>query len=101
VLPLPGDCSVSLPTEPSAGLNLVDGTFEIGVLLVIRDEKYWEKYADTMILNDEFADPETQPFFTTDAKRLASTMRDSQCADTSLIALVEGILRLHQLDARE
>jgi DNA-binding winged helix-turn-helix (wHTH) protein len=84
----------------SFGLNLMDGTFEFGVLLVIKDPDYWEQFADGIIPNIEFKDSATAPFNTTDRVRLASLLGEPQCADTSRIALVEGLRRLHQLEPR-
>ena len=82
----------------SFGLNLVDGTFEFGVLLVVNDEKYWEEFADDRDINHEFDDTVTTPFYTSETARLAAMMSDQTSADTSLIALVEGLLRLQQLE---
>src|ERR1700680_1092185 len=84
----------------SFGLNLMDGTFEFGVLLVVNDPSYWEEFADGIVPNNEFKDSETAPFHTTDKVRLTSILGEPQCADTSRIALVEGLRRLHQLEPR-
>ena len=81
----------------SFGLNLMDGTFEFGVLLAINDESYWQRFRAEILANDEFDDTVTAPFYTLDTDRLASIMADPQCADTSRIALVEGVRRLQQL----
>jgi hypothetical protein len=35
----------------SFGLNLMDGTFEFGVLLVVTDPSYWEEFADGISLD--------------------------------------------------
>jgi hypothetical protein len=82
----------------SFGINLVDGTYEFGVLLVVQDEQYWKKFGRTTTLNYEFHDSETLLYSTVDAERLASLMTDPRCADVSLIVLVEGLRRLAQLD---
>jgi hypothetical protein len=60
----------------SFGLNLVDGTFEFGVLLVVNDEKYWEEFADDRDINHEFDDTVTTPFYTSETARLAAMMSD-------------------------
>jgi len=82
----------------SFGLNLMDGTYEFGVLLVVTDEIYWKLFGDLSKTNPEFDDSETAPVQTNDRARLAAIMTDSRCAATSLIALVEGLRRLHQLE---
>jgi len=105
----------------SFGLNLVDGTFEFGVLLAIHDPSYWAKCADQESTDDwrlkpnfevirdiegDFYTHDTKrlaafktqaPFFTNDTSRLVSVMTGRQCADVSLIALIEGLRRLHTL----
>lgn len=100
----------------SFGLNLVDGTFEFGVLLAIHDPSYWTKCTDQWKLEPNFevvreitGDFYTQdpnriasfkteaPVFTTDQARLASVMTSLECADVSLIVLVEGLRRLKKL----
>jgi hypothetical protein len=80
----------------SFGLNLVDGTFEFGVLLVVDDESYGQ-YWNKMKTNKEFFDDETPPIRTSNESRLAAIMTDPRSADTSLIALVEGIRRMNHL----
>lgn len=84
----------------SFGLNLVDGTYEFGVLLAVRDSRYWDGFGDDMEPNEEFDDAETRPFSTMDTERLSSLLTNPRCADVSLIALVEGLKRLHQLEPR-
>lgn len=84
----------------SFGLNLLDGTYEFGVLLAIRDPRYWDEFGDDMEPNEEFDDAETRPFSTMDADRLSSLLTNPRCADVSLIALVEGLKRLHELEPR-
>jgi hypothetical protein len=84
----------------SFGLNLMDGTFEFGVLLAVTDPSYWEQFADGIVPNKEFKDSETAPFHTTDKARLASILTEPRFADTSRIALIEGLRRLHQLEPR-
>ena len=82
----------------SFGLNLVDGTYEFGVLFVINDEEYWRLFqADMRPTLKEFDDSETPYFSTLDTGRLAALMRNSEFADTSLIALIEGLLRLNSI----
>jgi hypothetical protein len=82
----------------SFGLNLFDGTFEFGVLLVVKDERYWRRYEGDIQVNDEVDDNKTPPFSTKDTKGLAEIIEDPRCADTSLIALVEGLRRLKQIE---
>jgi hypothetical protein len=82
----------------SFGLNLIDGTYEFGVLLVVKDEQYWEKFGGTMTPNEEVDDSETPLYSTLDPDRLASIMTDPRCADASLIVLLEGLRRLSQLE---
>jgi hypothetical protein len=81
----------------SFGLNLIDGAYEFGVLLVINDKEYWETFQEEMSLDEEFDDSETPNFSTLDASRLASLLTDTNCADTSLIALVQGLRRLKEI----
>ena len=81
----------------SFGLNLLDGTYEFGVLLVVHDEQFWKKFGRTTTLNYEFNDSETPLYSTVDADRLASLVTDPRCADVSLIVLVEGLRRLAQI----
>jgi transcriptional regulator with XRE-family HTH domain len=80
----------------SFGLNLVDGTYEFGVLFAITDETYWESFTRTT--NEEFVPPETPVYSTMDTPRMESILLDPHSADTSLIALVEGLQRLHELE---
>lgn len=83
----------------SFGLNLVDGTFEFGVLLVVNDPTYWDQYGEEkVVLNEEFDKTIFRPFYTHETNRLLSVMTSGKCADTSLIALVEGLRRLQQLE---
>lgn len=82
----------------SFGLNLFDGTFEFGVLLAVKDERYWKHYEKTIKISDEFADEDTPPFSTKKRDALADIICDPRCADTSLIALVEGLRRLKQIE---
>ncbi len=81
----------------SFGLNLMDGTYEFGVLVLINDESYWQQFQSEMLLSKEFDDSETPMYSTMDASRLASLLTNPLCADTSLIALVEGLWRLKTL----
>ena len=81
----------------SFGINLVDGTYEFGVLFVIDNPQYLVKFKREMVWNDEFEDAEEHFFSTANAVRLKSLLLDQECADVSLIVLVEGLLRLHEL----
>lgn len=81
----------------SFGINLVDGTYEFGVLVVIDDENYWSMFQDAMTPNREFDDSETPYFSTMDSDRLFMLLTDPYLADTSSIALVEGLRRLNVL----
>lgn len=82
----------------SFGLNLVDGTFEFGVLLMINDPSFWRTFLSTMELNDEFDDYETSEYSTLDSNRLFSALTDPFCADQSLIVLVQGLQRLKEIE---
>jgi hypothetical protein len=84
----------------SFGLNLLDGTFEFGVLLAVTDPRYWDTFAHEIVPNDEFSDSFTPPYETSDGARLASVITDPYLADMSRIALVEGLRRLHQLEPK-
>lgn len=81
----------------SFGLNLVDGTYEFGVLLVVNDEQYWEEHSATMVPCKEFRDSRTPAYSTLDRARLASVMTNPLCAGTSLIVIIEGLNRLRHL----
>jgi hypothetical protein len=82
----------------SFGLNLFDGTFEFGVLLAVTDAAYWTEYEATRKINSEFDDEETGPISTKDTETLALIIENPRCADTSLIALVEGLRALKEID---
>jgi hypothetical protein len=82
----------------SFGLNLFDGTFEFGVLLAVTDPEYWTKYEVTRKISSEFDDEETGPISTKNSEALASIIENPRCADTSLIALVEGLRALKEID---
>lgn len=81
----------------SFGLNLLDGTYEFGVLLAVLDPRYWDEFGDDMEPNEEFDDTDTRPFSTMEAERIAWLLTNPRCADVSLIAIVEGLRRLWKL----
>jgi len=81
----------------SFGLNLMDRTYEFGILIAIKDNSYWQTFHSMMKPNQEFDDSETPYFSTLDKDRLASLIIDPNFAETSLIALVRGLQRLKEI----
>jgi hypothetical protein len=81
----------------SLGINLVDGTYEFGVLFVVNSPKYLVEFRSEIEHNLEFEDVEESFYSTLNRKALKSLLTGGECADVSLIALVEGLLRLRFL----
>jgi hypothetical protein len=82
----------------SFGLNLLEGTYEFGILFAIEDPSYWSQFGRTIVTNFEVLDYETPPISTRiDSARLATILRNPMTADVSVFSLAHGLHRLKDL----
>jgi hypothetical protein len=83
----------------AAGFDLLQGNFNVGILLAVQDLSYLKHFSSSMQLNWEQNDEDTQPMSTKDTSRLGDALTDSRWNGMSRMTLLEGLKRLKVLDA--
>lgn len=84
------------------GSDLTDGSYQFGVLLVIRNPQYLERFRQSIWPNYEFRRNSEPPLeiSTKNPGALATVLTNRLCADTSVFTIVEGLRALKALDKR-
>lgn len=83
----------------AGGFDLLQGNFNVGILLAVQDLSYLKHFGSLMQLNWEQNDEDTQPISTKDTSRLAEALTDPRWNGMSRMTLLEGLKRLKALDA--
>jgi len=83
----------------AAGFDLLQGNFNLGILLAVQDLSYLKHFGSSMQLNWEQNDDDTQPMSTKDTSRLGDALGDLRWNGMSRMTLLEGLKRLKALDA--
>lgn len=82
-------------------LNLLYGTYDFGILLVVHDPVFWKKFGSQITTNWEI---EKSKQITTesssDLRRLASLIAEEPWASQGLVSLVEGLTLLKALEPK-
>ena len=76
------------------GLNLVSGNYECANLVVINDEKFWDRYGGDIEANWET--DSLRRYSSRDRELLSELIRDPAWSNEGLFALLEGLRRLTQ-----
>jgi hypothetical protein len=80
------------------GLNLVSGNYEFASLIVIEDEKFWNRYGGHIEANWESAG--LRLYSSLDRELLAGLIDDERWSNEGLFALLLGLSRLGELGGR-
>jgi DNA-binding XRE family transcriptional regulator len=82
------------------GLDLIDGSYQFGIFLIVNDSRYWEKYRRRIATNYEFRHTGAKlvPISTKDRNGISELLRNPYLAHTSVFTLAEGLQRLQALD---
>jgi hypothetical protein len=80
------------------GLNLVSGNYELGVLLAVTDENYWESFSHLLVTNWEVLDTLNPVVSSKDRDQLTSYMQRTQWTAGGLFTLVQGLERLRAIE---
>ena len=82
------------------GFDLIDGSYQFGIFLIVTDPGYCEKYRRRIKTNYEFRHTGTSlvPISTKDRNGISKLLRNPLLAHTSLFTLAEGLQRLQSLD---
>jgi hypothetical protein len=80
------------------GLNLVSGNYEFASLVVIEDEKFWDRYGGHIEANWESAG--LRLYSSLDRELLAGLIDDERWSNEGLFALLLGLRRLGELGGR-
>lgn len=84
------------------GADLTDGSYQFGLLLIVRSPQYLERYKDSIWPNYEFRHKGELPLEISTKKPydLAALLTNDLCADTSIFTIVEAIRALKDLDKK-
>jgi len=84
----------------SFGFDLIDGSYQFGILLLIHNPDYWEQFKSLAFTNYEFKSTGKSAVVisTRNTDSLTQIFTNPLFADTSFIALVEALMRLKELE---
>ena len=82
------------------GLDLIDGSYQCGILLLVMDTRYWRKYHNRICTNFEFRHSGSKlvPISTKRPADIISALTNQALTDTSLLILAEGLQRLQEIE---
>jgi hypothetical protein len=80
------------------GLNLMSGTYEIAILLIVRNPSFWKKFSPMLITNWETAEAISPLISSKDAETLRSMLSNPAWTGASLFSLCLGLCYLSNLE---
>lgn len=84
----------------SFGFDVIDGSYQFGILLVVEDTCYWDTNGGKPKLNYEYKHPGRKAISvsTMDRKGLTAILQNPMCAQTSIFTLIPALQRLKELE---
>ncbi len=84
------------------GINLKDGSFQLGVLFAVDDADYWTRFGDDICGNYEYIHrgDKAMPVSTKDPDAIRALLGSPLCANSSIFAVVEALQRLKRIDRK-
>lgn len=79
----------------ACGIDAITGSFEMTLLLVVRDTWYWKKYGSSM--EKMWESKEVKTFSTMDENEIKSLFIQNDWSSESIFHLAEGLIRLKEL----
>ena len=78
------------------GLNLVNGNYEFANLILVEDERFWDRFGGYVEANWEAGS--LRRYSTQDHELIADLIRDPAWTNEGLFTLLQGLRRLTQID---
>lgn len=77
------------------GINIITGNYNYGIVLLIKDEKFWIEYSDQLVRNWEIE--KIQLVSSKEKELIANLLTEQHWTDESMMLMNEGLLLLKEI----